>query len=69
MKAEIAFVGDVHGTLSALRGLHDVLARRGGPHTVFLGDYINKGAESAEVMRLFNIKRGEGVDDTTFSLT
>jgi len=51
VKAEIAFVGDVHGTLSALRGLHDVLARRGGPHTVFLGDYINKGAESAEVMQ------------------
>jgi serine/threonine protein phosphatase 1 len=48
--AEIAFVGDVHGNLSALRGLRDVLAAHGGPHTVFLGDYINKGAQSAEVL-------------------
>jgi serine/threonine protein phosphatase 1 len=47
----MAFVGDVHGNLSALRGLCDVLATRGGPHAVFLGDYINKGAESAEVMQ------------------
>jgi len=45
-----AFVGDIHGNLHALRGLLDVLASRGGPHTVFLGDYINKGAKSAEVM-------------------
>lgn len=51
MRAEIAFVGDVHGNLSALRGLRDILTAIGGPHTVFLGDYINKGAESAEVMQ------------------
>jgi serine/threonine protein phosphatase 1 len=47
---EIAFVGDIHGNLSALRGLYDVLAARRRPHMVFLGDYINKGPESAEVM-------------------
>ena len=51
MRADIAFVGDVHGNLSALRGLCDVLAARGGPHAVFLGDYVNKGAQSAEVMQ------------------
>jgi serine/threonine protein phosphatase 1 len=51
VKAEIAFVGDVHGNLSALRGLCEVLATHGAPHTVFLGDYINKGGESAEVMQ------------------
>ena len=51
MSVEIAFVGDVHGNLSALRGLLDVLSRRGAPHTIFLGDYINKGAESAEVLQ------------------
>jgi serine/threonine protein phosphatase 1 len=51
VSAEVAFVGDVHGNLSALRGLWDVLAARGGPHTVFLGDYINKGPYSAEVMQ------------------
>ena len=50
MSAEIAFVGDVHGNLSAVRGLCDVLAARGTPHAIFLGDYINKGRQSAEVM-------------------
>ncbi len=50
MSAEIAFVGDVHGDLSALRGLCDLLGARGVPHAVFLGDYVNKGAQSAEVM-------------------
>jgi len=47
---EIAFVGDVHGNLTALQGLSEALAARGIPHAVFLGDYINKGAQSAEVM-------------------
>lgn len=51
MSAEIAFVGDVQGNLSALRGLCDVLAARGEPHAVFLGDYVNKGTQSAEVMQ------------------
>ena len=51
MSAEIAFVGDVQGNLGALRGLCDVLAVRRGLHTVFLGDYINKGAQSAEVIQ------------------
>jgi serine/threonine protein phosphatase 1 len=51
VSGEIAFVGDVQGNLGALRGLCDVLAARRGLHTVFLGDYINKGAQSAEVMQ------------------
>lgn len=51
MRAETAFVGDVHGNLSALRGLLAVLSKRDVLHTVFLGDYLNKGAESAEVMQ------------------
>lgn len=51
MSTEIAFVGDVHGNLSALRGLWEILAARGVPHAVFLGDYVNKGAQSAEVMQ------------------
>jgi serine/threonine protein phosphatase 1 len=48
---ELAFVGDVHGNLCALRGLWDVLSRRDVPHVVFLGDYINKGERSAEVLQ------------------
>lgn len=60
MSAEIAFVGDIHGNLSALRGLCGVLAARGGPHAVFLGDYINKGAQSAEVMEELLAYSGSG---------
>jgi serine/threonine protein phosphatase 1 len=48
---ELAFVGDVHGNLRALRGLWDALTRQDVPHVVFLGDYINKGARSAEVLQ------------------
>ncbi|MBQ0901312.1 metallophosphoesterase [Micromonospora sp. U21] len=51
MNVEVAFVGDVHGNVDALRGLCDLLSSRGGPHMVFLGDYINKGPDSAAVMR------------------
>jgi serine/threonine protein phosphatase 1 len=51
VSAEIAFVGDVHGNLSALRGVWEALAARGRPHAVFLGDYINKGEQSAEVVQ------------------
>lgn len=51
MSTELAFVGDVHGNLSALRGLCDLLVARGVPQAVFLGDYVNKGAQSAGVMR------------------
>jgi serine/threonine protein phosphatase 1 len=51
VSADIAFVGDVHGNVGALRGIWDVLAARGAPHVVFLGDYINKGAHSAAVVQ------------------
>ncbi|WP_418605846.1 metallophosphoesterase [Georgenia sp. SUBG003] len=51
MNVELAFIGDVHGNLRALRGLWDVLVHRDVPHMVFLGDYINKGARSADVMQ------------------
>lgn len=50
MSDDLAFVGDVHGNSSALRGIVAALAARGAPHVVFLGDYINKGKESAAVM-------------------
>lgn len=51
MSQEVAFVGDIHGSLASLRGLNDTLAARNVRHTVFLGDYINKGEESAEVIQ------------------
>ena len=51
MSIELAFVGDIHGTLRALQGLWDALIQRNVPHVIFLGDYINKGAQSADVMQ------------------
>lgn len=58
MTIETAFVGDIHGNLAALLGLMSLLDGVGKPHTVFLGDYINKGAQSAEVMQsLIDYKR------------
>lgn len=36
--------------MSALEAMWEVLGNRGRPHAVFLGDYINKGAESAAVL-------------------
>lgn len=51
MSTELAFVGDVHGNLLALRGIWRELLRREVAHTVFLGDYINKGPYTAEVLQ------------------
>ncbi|MGJ3225657.1 metallophosphoesterase [Micromonospora aurantiaca (nom. illeg.)] len=60
MNVEVAFVGDVHGNVDALRGLCDLLKSRGVPHMVFLGDYINKGPQSAAVMRELLAQSGAG---------
>lgn len=51
MSTEFAFVGDVHGNLKALLGIWDALTQRRVEHVVFLGDYINKGAQSAGVIQ------------------
>ena len=50
MSTELAFIGDVHGNLPALQGLWNALVLRDVPHVIFLGDYINKGARSADVL-------------------
>ncbi|WP_130011255.1 metallophosphoesterase [Serinicoccus sediminis] len=50
MSTELAFVGDIHGNLTALEGMWDALHKRQVAHVVFLGDYINKGPKSAQVM-------------------
>lgn len=51
MSIGLAFVGDLHGNLRALQGLWDALVQRNVPHVIFLGDYINKGTQSADVMQ------------------
>jgi serine/threonine protein phosphatase 1 len=50
MTTETAFIGDVHGKLQPLIGILDGLHSRHISHAVFLGDYLNKGQESAQVI-------------------
>ncbi len=50
MTGQLAFIGDVHGSLPALRGILRAVDELEVNHTVFLGDYINKGPSSAEVL-------------------
>ena len=51
MNTKLAFVGDVHGNISALRGIWNALLLGDVAHVIFLGDYINKGPCSAEVLQ------------------
>lgn len=51
MTIQIAFIGDIHGRLQALLGILAELKARHISHTVFLGDYLNKGLESAQVIQ------------------
>jgi len=44
-------VGDVHGCIDELRALLGVLAPRLGEHLVFCGDLVDKGPDSAGVVR------------------
>lgn len=46
----IAFVGDIHGSIDALNTTLEILQDRAVGHTVFLGDYINKGPASDTVL-------------------
>jgi hypothetical protein len=49
---ETAFVGDIHGNSAALNGLFGLLDQVGNiDQIVFLGDYINKGRDSAAVIQ------------------
>ena len=47
MRDELAFVGDVHGDVKALECMWARLQRLNLREIIFLGDYINKGHESA----------------------
>ncbi|WP_204161929.1 metallophosphoesterase, partial [Mycolicibacterium brumae] len=48
----LAFVGDIHGNLPALRGILYELEKVNLDRIVFLGDYIDRGEDSAGVLRL-----------------
>lgn len=51
MTTDVAYVGDIHGNVTALRGMWNLLSSLYVEHVVFLGDYINKGSSSAEVVQ------------------
>ncbi len=53
-----AIVGDIHGCFDALRRLEDRVARHAArqglePHIVSVGDLVDRGPQSAEVVRHF----------------
>ena len=50
MTIQIAFIGDIHGSMQPLLGILDEVNSRRISHAVFLGDYLNKGPESAQVI-------------------
>ena len=46
-------IGDIHGMYDALRGLLDAVGRRdASPRFLFVGDYVNRGANSRGVIEL-----------------
>lgn len=59
MNDSIAFVGDVHGNLAALRTLIGGLSTLGVESTVLLGDYINKGPDGAGVIQYLASLQGD----------
>jgi predicted MPP superfamily phosphohydrolase len=56
-------MGDIHGNLAALNGMVELLLNsKAVDQLVFLGDYINKGSNSAGVIaRLFELASTEAV--------
>lgn len=62
-------IGDVHGCLGALTQLLREIGPRAGDHLVFVGDYVDRGPDSAEVLdKLILLARGasDGGYDVTF---
>ncbi len=49
--ASVYVIGDIHGESAMLANLLAALPRTSGDHTVFLGDYIDRGSDSAGVVR------------------
>ena len=49
MSDQIAFIGDVHGVLAPLITVVE-RARDGAESLVFLGDYVNRGPQSSQVL-------------------
>lgn len=59
-----AFVGDIHGELEPLKTLVADIAGKAG-HIVFLGDYVNRGLQSREVLDF--LIQLQGADEASYS--
>jgi serine/threonine protein phosphatase 1 len=56
--ARILAIGDIHGCLTPLDGLLQSIAPTAEDHLVFLGDYVDRGPDSAGVVkRILNLSR------------
>lgn len=55
---EVGFIGDVHGRLAPLMSLVEMVANQVA-ELVFLGDYVNRGTQSKEVLEYLS-----GLQDT-----
>lgn len=58
---QVGFIGDIHGCIEELDELVAV-ARQRASHLVFLGDYVNRGAHSREVIEfLIGLQQTVGI--------
>ena len=64
MSREIAIVGDIHGNLTALKNIFRIAINR-TEELVFVGDYINRGPQSAGVID-FLVDLANSSAQTTF---
>lgn len=56
----LAVIGDIHGTDALLAGLLDRIAAHGPARLVFVGDYVDRGEHSAQVLaRLHALSRAD----------
>ena len=66
MKEKLYAIGDIHGCINELRQLVESIARiMPGDAVVFLGDYIDRGENSREVIDYIMDMRNSGMDITT----
>ncbi|MFI6306762.1 metallophosphoesterase [Amycolatopsis thailandensis] len=64
MSVKIGVIGDVHGNLAALTGLLKYIDGT-YDHLVFVGDYVNRGRDSAAVIQLL-VDRSQHRADSSF---
>ncbi|MDX1932953.1 MAG: metallophosphoesterase family protein [Capsulimonadales bacterium] len=62
--ASVWSIGDIHGQIHHLEALLEALPRQPGDVTLFIGDYIDRGPDSAGVVRRVLAEHDAAPDDT-----